>query len=688
MADPEPVLTAGIIAELVSNKYDKREFMVQVLVSDRASLVLSDGTHKTSNVMAVKQGSVPDDIVPYSILLVTNCFIGKRGAYNLQNCYYAFIEEASVVRQWTEIIGNPVMLTESQEASKIVTSRRRKRGSSTDKNGRNKQTKPNPANTNSGNQNCGNNANDNNTNGITNTPKTADVNANYKPASAQNDPMNTGGNPSSGVTAGTVSAQTSKSEQLRKEGNTIYERARPYDDKPDLKRKLLIKAIAKYESALEFAVDDGEKAMIEKNLGLAHHYIAALDLPLFEIIDNQRDSVRFLSSAITRGLRAGKEDQWLTTLRGMIERTLKTGIEHMTEWRRMAVDFDEARQWIRFYHAMIKYLQHEGLLSLAHYAFSQQLFHQAVKSREDGNFKDAIYFLEEMSFPLEETERLTARRSNDLSQLNGAKLLSEFKCDQGLDFDGIEVDLAAETRVKKSEASIEKSIAEAMQAIKQGEDLFSTAMMDEESPNMDAVFDALDWFKSASLKARENDLEQEAIACHHIGRIYEKVIKLKGRAKEYYMQTMTLSEACKPRTFYNRLWYTRTRDSLNEFQQEAVRRDDEAKQKERQKYLDQLKDEIKLLDENKELLGDLIDTVLANFPPKNEKKFKDADKKELKEIIERDDYAENGRKKKLLLKFLSDYHPDRNLADTYGKKWEVLSEEITKRVTNFYERLK
>ena len=45
-------------------------------------------------------------------------------------------------------------------------------------------------------------------------------------------------------------------------------------------------------------------------------------------------------------------------------------------------------------------------------------------------------------------------------------------------------------------------------------------------------------------------------------------------------------------------------------------------------------------------------------------------------------------KKKLLLKFLSDYHPDRNSEKNYGKKWEVLAEEITKRITSYYECMK
>ena len=46
------------------------------------------------------------------------------------------------------------------------------------------------------------------------------------------------------------------------------------------------------------------------------------------------------------------------------------------------------------------------------------------------------------------------------------------------------------------------------------------------------------------------------------------------------------------------------------------------------------------------------------------------------------------RKKKVLLKFLSDYHPDKNAAKDHGEKWQVLAEEITKLVTARYERMK
>jgi protoporphyrinogen oxidase len=59
------------------------------------------------------------------------------------------------------------------------------------------------------------------------------------------------------------------------------------------------------------------------------------------------------------------------------------------------------------------------------------------------------------------------------------------------------------------------------------------------------------------------------------------------------MQVMSLTEAAKPRTFHSQIWYRDTTNSLKNFQIEAAQRDDEEKQKRRQVYMDQLKEELK-----------------------------------------------------------------------------------------------
>ena len=109
-------------------------------------------------------------------------------------------------------------------------------------------------------------------------------------------------------------------------------------------------------------------------------------------------------------------------------------------------------------------------------------------------------------------------------------------------FPSVSLMVEVDVRVTREEVIMEKSIAEAMSAIEQGGQLLSVALLNDDTPNMNLVFEAMDWFKNAALKAREFDLEQEAIACHHIGRIFEKIIKLTGRAKEYYMQVGSLRD--------------------------------------------------------------------------------------------------------------------------------------------------
>ena len=41
--------------------------------------------------------------------------------------------------------------------------------------------------------------------------------------------------------------------------------------------------------------------------------------------------------------------------------------------------------------------------------------------------------------------------------------------------------------------------------------------------------------------------------------------------------------------------------------------------------------------------------------------------------------------KKLFQKAVINYHPDKQDVERFGMKWKVLSEEITKLLTNFYE---
>ena len=97
--------------------------------------------------------------------------------------------------------------------------------------------------------------------------------------------------------------------------------------------------------------------------------------------------------------------------------------------------------------------------------------------------------------------------------------------------------------------------AESIQARKTGAQLLDWATQQQEELNVDLIWDVIDWYKQATILARELDIEQEAIALSYLGFVYDKVLMLQSRAKAYYMRCLQLAESLKPRTFFTCSWY-------------------------------------------------------------------------------------------------------------------------------------
>ena len=368
---------------------------------------------------------------------------------------------------------------------------------------------------------------------------------------------------------------------FREEGNRLYKRAHADDNSVHIRKVLLTKAISYYARAVRCAVnDEDERASLDKNLGLAHFAISSLDaLPAMEIAENKREALKHIGAAWSRA-KSGvtkKDEAWTSKIEELFEKVLTSGVNKVIDLaraaeearkkkeRRPSADGDgpkrtkksgaaankkqkteeepsetetplpniTARDWVRFFYVMIEHVEPRTHLVTPFLTFARQLFQYAVRARENADYKDAQYYLDEMAYPMGEAERLSKERTATEKALHGNNNVADQEAE--------DVAVESEVRVMREEVIMEKSIAEAMSAIQQGGELLTIAIINDETPNMNLIFDAMDWFKSAALKARGFDLEQEAIACHHIGRIYEKVIKLKGRAKEYYMQVLSLN---------------------------------------------------------------------------------------------------------------------------------------------------
>ncbi len=100
--------------------------------------------------------------------------------------------------------------------------------------------------------------------------------------------------------------------------------------------------------------------------------------------------------------------------------------------------------------------------------------------------------------------------------------------------------------------------------------------------------------------------------------------------------------------------------------------------------LQELKDEIKVLnDARTQFIGndaELLLHIYKIFPPKNTT-HKPPPKKEINKM-------DNKGLKKVYQKAVLHYHPDKQDKEKYGRKWQVLCDEITKHLTRIYEAYK
>jgi hypothetical protein len=207
--------------------------------------------------------------------------------------------------------------------------------------------------------------------------------------------------------------------------------------------------------------------------------------------------------------------------------------------------------------------------------------------------------------------------------------------------------------------------------------------MDEESLNVNLVWDVIDWYKRAAILTRELDLEQEAIAVCHLGFVYKKALKLKYKSKEYYKHCLKLAESMKPRTFFTQDWYKQCVSTLQEFATEENLRDESEKQKEREKKLEALKEELEDLEKNNTGKSQFLTHVYNTYPPKNPKWKKPSD-----EEMKKWEDMEMKYPKKVFTKGISVYHPDKVDEEEHGEQWKLLCEEITKMLTTRFQEIK
>jgi len=469
----------------------------------------------------------------------------------------------------------------------------------------------------------------------------------------------------------------------RKEGNHWYTQGSVEGLSPTLAKDRFLKASNAYDKAIKSAEENSEeKRYAFKNMGLCSWRISqAID---YKIEKNQKEhlfyikeSFKYLSLAYDAGAKTGLlSDPWLVGVGIHIENILSETIEHINDFE------PDLKKRYGLAYEVFGSIKNKRFCAEKMFALAEKIFQRAVVCREECDFKGSLNWLHEITMPLEDADQY------------GKHLHESFKAD---------------VRIMKEDVQLELNITKSMQANHVAASILGRYTYDSESLDMNAVYEAMDWYKKASLLSRGNDLEQEAISCHHIGYIHQHYFKMNSKAKVYYKQVMILAEAAKPRIFSTQMWYKDSAEALRTYQNEAVRRDEAAEQARKQKYIDLLKQDLDSIKAANTNAYALIDFLYDKYPPripKERRKFKpEVDLAVLKEMTEKrearkkrgvsENEWETVKKtlKKLLLKTVVDYHPDKVIGDEGSdeeeiKKWKVFAGEITRMITSYYEYAK
>ncbi|CAH1780689.1 unnamed protein product [Owenia fusiformis] len=442
----------------------------------------------------------------------------------------------------------------------------------------------------------------------------------------------------------------SNSTYLRKKGNKHYANALQ-DGSPSIMRDNLIIAMKYYYSAEREAGDPDEIASARKNIGIACWRVATLNVSLNEKLDICLQYYKQALDNISRSLMncTVKSKEWKVNTRKKMEDCLEEAIEYIS-----SLDYGAKIRALEDLSGVVYYRETKAAIYLR---IATEMFHKSVSKLAAGDIKGSLALLGDCYRPVQEAK----------------------KFDTEIYDDQFDTDL----RVLEGDLLLHSCISEASQALQTGDELLEHITLDQEDINIDMVWEVVDWYKKSILLTRELDLEREAIAHSKLGNVYDRVFKMKEYAKRNYKRGIELACTLAPRTFHDQQWYKDCAAALQKYQQEAARQDGKEYEERKKKYHAILKDELAILkkwkeknDAGKKGNAELLKCIYKKFPLSDPKKTIDSGI----------DTQEYDKMRKAWIKAISHYHPDKVNADDDGEKLKFLHEEITKVITNVYNR--
>ncbi|OWF35133.1 uncharacterized protein LOC110443314 [Mizuhopecten yessoensis] len=440
------------------------------------------------------------------------------------------------------------------------------------------------------------------------------------------------------------------SQHWRQKGNGLYASIKD-GLSPVLKRDRLQQAANCYYKALSTGITEDDKMSASKNLAMTAWRRAQVEEissgTFTTAVFYYKEAFKYFSTAVSQG-QGVKPNIWIDDVKS----SAKVCWEGLKSGKCSEMDIDDR---INVYYDVVQEIKISNIRGGCFLDIAQCHFHIGVTAVEKGSFERALSEMRNCHMPLHEA----------VASGKG------------------EVTIEREVKILEVDVFMHQCMAESMQARSIGDQLYHQLTMDEETLNMDMAWEVVDWYKLAIIRTREvTEVELEALALSRLGCLYDKVLKMKDKAKRYLIRSMQLAHSMHPRTFTNVDWFKECSDILQAYQRETVSVEEEEWNKEKEELKKEIKKELADLTkaEKKEDL-ELLDFLYKEYPPK-----KPIHKKFFKiSMAPKTDYSQ---KKEYYKQAVVNYHPDRADVEKYGKIWKILTEEITKILTNRYQRMK
>ncbi|RNA39792.1 hypothetical protein BpHYR1_034388 [Brachionus plicatilis] len=259
-------------------------------------------------------------------------------------------------------------------------------------------------------------------------------------------------------------------------------------------------------------------------------------------------------------------------------------------------------------------------------------------------------------------------------------LATNYECDyhyeESLKFSKDNYKMTQTLEELKNDYILQRFTLEGLKSKNIGHNLLHDCINNHEDLNLEQIWDIVDWFRDAIDKLKGKDVESEAELSSDIAYVYDEILKIKDKAKSYYQLSWHLADSLRPKIFTRLKWYQRCAQAIERYQQEKLEQERQSYEAQREQVFGQIKDDIeKLRNKAKDGYYDFLPFIYSNYPPKNPKHTFSGN-------------LNPTNLKKSIQTAIYHYHPDKNSSALYGNAWFFTADEITKILTNFYEKLK